>query len=136
MTARLIFAIISTILEEVAIVVIALWGLPEIGIILPVWAIILIMLAWLSYSVYTFRKGTQALKSEQIVGLPTMIGTRGTVISPLTPDGLVRIRGELWIAKSTSGDIEVGGKVIVVGQDRLKLEVSDADDSGGTETAD
>ena len=40
------------------------------------------------------------------------------------------------MAKSTSGDIETGGKVIVVGQERLKLEVSGTNDSGGTETTD
>ena len=125
MKARLVFAIISTVIEEAAIVVIVLWGLPEIGIQVPLWALVLIMLAWLSYSVYTFRKGTKALKIQQIIGLPNMTGTKGRVVSSLTPEGLVRIRGELWVAKSTSGDIQPDTEVIVTGQERLKLEVSD-----------
>ncbi len=133
MTARLIFAIVSTIIEEIAIVVIVLWGLPEIGVQIPVWGLILIMIAWLSYSVYTFREGTKALKTERVVGLPNMIGTRGKVINALKPEGMVRINGELWVAKSTSVDIESGAEIVVVGQQRLKLEVRNRNTPDNTE---
>lgn len=131
MTGRLILAIISTILEEVAIVVIVLWGLPQMGIEVPLWGLIIMIVAWATYSIFTFRMGTRALVRKQIVGFPGMIGTKGKVVSPLTPEGLVRIRGELWVAKSATGDMKPGGEVIVVGQERLKLMVreNDTDDN-------
>ncbi len=134
MTGRLIFAIISTILEEVALVVIVLWGLPQVGMHIPLWGLIIIMVVWAAYSVFTFRLGTRALIRKQLAGLPNMIGTKGKVVSPLTPEGLVRIRGELWVAKSAGGEIKPGGEVIVVGQERLKLMVHEsgtADNSEG-----
>ena len=124
---RLIFAIVSTIIELVAIAAAGIWGLPKIGVEFPLWATLLLMVIWLAYSVYTFKKGTKALKIGNIIGLPNMIGTKGRVTSVLNPEGWVRIRGELWSAKSLSGDIQQGRDVIVIGQKRLKLEVKESD---------
>ncbi|MFC2056964.1 NfeD family protein [Chloroflexota bacterium] len=123
MMGRLIFAIISTVLEEVAIVVIILWGLPQVEIQIPVWGLIIMMVVWAAYSIFTYRLGTRALIRKQLAGFPNMIGTKGEVVSPLSPDGLVRIRGELWVAKSAGGKIKSGSEVFVVGQERLKLVV-------------
>ena len=52
-----------------------------------------------------------------------MVGNKGKVVNPLTPDGLVRIGDEFWEAKSASGQINVGEEVTVVEQDGLKLTV-------------
>ncbi len=123
MTGRLVLGIISTILEEAAIVAIVLWGLPQIGVHIPLPGLIALMVVWLAYSVVTYRMGTRALMRKQLVGLPDMIGGEGKVVSPLAPEGLVRIRGELWVAKSASGEMKPDGEVIVVGQDGLKLVV-------------
>jgi len=123
MTARLILGIISTLLEEAAIVVIVRWGLPEIGVHVPLWGLIALMVAWGAYSVFTYRLGSRALRRKPVLGLPDMLGSKGEIVSPLAPEGLVRIKGELWVAKSTSGEMESGREVIVVGQDSLKLMV-------------
>jgi len=136
MTARLILGIISTLLEEAAIVVIVRWGLPEIGVHVPLWGLIALMVAWGAYSVFTYRLGSRALRRKPVLGLPDMLGSKGEIVSPLAPEGLVRIKGELWVAKSTSGEMESGREVIVVGQDSLKLmvcESSTADDLERTE---
>jgi len=126
MTARLIWAITSTLIEEVAIVVIVLWGLPRIGVQVPLWGLITLMVVWIAQAVITYRIGSRALRKKPVISLPDMVGSKGEVVSPLTPEGLVRIRGELWVAKSVSEAMNPGGKVIVVGQDRLKLVVRDS----------
>jgi len=136
MKKRLIFAIISTILEEVAIVVIVRWGLPQVEIQIPLWGLIIIMVAWAAYSIFTFQMGTQALQRGQLVGLPNMIGAKGKVVSPLTPEGLVRIQGELWIARSDSSEMKPGGEVTVVGQERLKLVVRESSTIDNVEVTD
>lgn len=120
---RLVFAIVSTIIEELLIVIIAVWGLPQLGINVPFWIIPIVMVVWLAYSVYTYKKGTRALKTGHIIGFPNMIGTTGTATSRLNPEGMVKIRGELWSATSIAGPIEPGSSIIVKGQQRLKLEV-------------
>lgn len=135
--ARLIFAVVSTILEEAAIVVIVRWALPEIDVHIPLWGLIIVMVVWGAYSVITYRLGSRALGQKPLISLPEMVGSKGEVVSPLAPEGLIKIRGELWMAKSAGGDdIELGGKVIVVGQDSLKLvvcESSPTDDLERTE---
>jgi len=123
MTARLIFAIFSTLLEEAALVVIVLWGLPELGIHIPLAGLIALMVAWGAYSVITYRIGSRALRKKAVIGLPAMVGTKGKVVSPLAPKGLVRIKGELWEATSSGTNIDVGEEVVVVGQDGLRLVV-------------
>ena len=122
-TARLILAIISTILEEAAIYVIWRWLLPEFDIRLPFSVLIGVMAAWAVFSVSLFIFTTRTLKKQVPVGLPSMIGTKGKVSSSLAPEGMVRIKGELWVATSTEGDVNTGEEVEVVGEDGLKLVV-------------
>jgi membrane-bound serine protease (ClpP class) len=52
-----------------------------------------------------------------------MVGSKGKAKNPLSPEGQIMIKGELWGAKSIDGDIDTGEAVIVVGQDSLQLIV-------------
>lgn len=133
MTGRLVLAIISTLLEEAALVAVVLLGLPRLGVHIPLPGLIALMVVWGAYSTFTYRLGSRALRMKQVLGLPDMVGSKGKVVSPLAPEGLVRIRGELWVAKSTSGEMEAGRKVIVVGQDSLKLVVRESSSAGDLE---
>jgi membrane-bound serine protease (ClpP class) len=116
-------AIISTLLEETAIVVIVLLGLPRVGIHIPLAGLIALMVAWAAFSVFLYRVGSRALARKPVIRLPDMVNSKGKVASPLDPEGLVKIKGELWVAKSTSGRMDAGEEVVVVGQEGLKLIV-------------
>jgi len=122
MTARLIYAIVSILLEEAAIVVIALWGLPQLDIEIPLGVLITVMVLFLALSILLYQAGSRALRQKP-VPLSVMIGTKGKVVSPLAPVGLIKIKDELWQAESVSGKIDVGKEVMVTGQDGLKLIV-------------
>ena len=127
MTARLILAIFSTLLEEAALVVVVLWGLPQLGIHIPLAGLIVLMVAWGAFSILTYRMGSRALRRKPLIGLPGMVGSKGEVVSPLDPKGVVRIKGELWEAASDGGRIDIREEVTVVGQDGLKLVVRKGD---------
>jgi len=123
-TGRLIIAIISNIFEEAAIAVIIMLGLPEVGINIPLPGMIVIMIAWLVLSIFIYRAGTRALKKEPMSGFTDMVGSIGKAVNLLEPDGVIRIKGELWDAISTRGkQIQFGDEVVVVRQDGLKLTV-------------
>ncbi len=126
-TARFVWAVLSTLLEEAALALIVLLGLPRLGVQLPQWGLIILliglMVAWGAGATIFYWKGSRALKLKPVVGLPGMIGGKGKVVSQLAPEGMVKIKGELWVAKSVSGRIDPGDKVIVMEQDRLKLIV-------------
>jgi len=127
--ARLVLAIISTSLEEVAIYVIWRWLLPEFGIELPFQVIIGVMVAWVAFGTWLFIFTTRTLRKQVPVGLPSMVGTRGKVTGKLSPEGMVKIKGELWGATAVEGDINAGENVVVVSEDGLKLSVRRVGDS-------
>ncbi len=124
MSARLIWAIVSILLEEAALVAIVLIGLPEWGIEVPLGVLIAVMVSWAVLAVIFYRMGSQALRRKPVVGLLTMVGGKGKVVSPLDPEGVIRINGELWRAKSAVHKIDVGEEVIVQRQDGTKLIVT------------
>jgi len=128
MTGRLILAIISTLIEEAALIVIVLWGLPQLGIRIPLPGLVALVVAWGAFSIFIYRMGSRALRKKPMPGLLTMIGSRGKAASPLVPEGFVRIKGELWEAKSLSGKIRTREEIMVVGQDGLKLIVRKGSD--------
>ena len=123
MTTRPILAIISNLLEEAALVVIVLWGLPRLGIHIPLAGLIALMVAWGAFSVTIYRMGSRALRRKPIPGLSAMVGSKGKVLSPLAPQGVIKIKSELWEAKSAGRRINAGEEVTVVEQDGLKLTV-------------
>ena len=117
-------AILSTLIEEAAIVAVVLLGLPRLGINIPLAGLIALMIVWGGFSVFTYRVGTRALMKEPMLGLPDMAGSKGKAISALAPKGVVKIGVELWEATSTGGRIKVGEEVTVVGREGLMLTVS------------
>jgi membrane-bound ClpP family serine protease len=123
MTTRLILAILSSLLEEAALVAFVLWGLPQLGVEMPLVGLIALMAVLGGYNVISYRIGSRALKRKPVTGLPDMVGTKGKAVSRLAPRGLVRIKGELWEATSSDESIGVGEEIIVVGQDGLRLIV-------------
>jgi len=128
-TARLVLAIVSMALEQGAIYVIWRWLLPQFGINLPLSVLIGVMVAWAVFGIWLFLFTTHTLRRQVPVGLPSMVGTKGKVASKLVPEGLVRIKGELWVATSSEGNIDAGEAIVVVGEDGLKLLVRRVDDS-------
>jgi membrane-bound ClpP family serine protease len=122
-TGRLIIAVVTTILEEAALAAIVLWGLPRLGIHIPLWGLIAMMVIWLASAVLTYHLGSRALKRRPISGLGSVVGSKGRVVRQLAPDGVVRISDELWEARAATGHIDVGEEVTVIEQVGLKLTV-------------
>ena len=60
---------------------------------------------------------------KPLPGLSDMVGSKGKVVSALSPSGMVNIRGELWDASPVGTRLEAGVEVEVVGQEGLKLVV-------------
>ena len=100
MSTRLVMAIFSTLVEEAALAAVVLFGLPRVDIEIPLAGLITLMVLWAAFAVFLYRMGSRALSRKPIVGLPDMIGSKGKASSLIAPEGYVRIKGELWEAKS------------------------------------
>ena len=122
MKLPLLFALLSRLVSFTITVVALFWGLPAIDFRLPLFWKILILLAVVAFSVITFPLVRSALTQPPLAGLTSMVGTGGKAVSPLLPEGMVQIKGELWQATAAEG-IQSGEKVIVTAQQGLKLTV-------------
>lgn len=123
MPVRLTLAILATLVEEIAIVLIVLLVLPRFGFHTPLPGLIGLVAGVSVWGVISYRQASRALRKKPMAGFTTMVGSRGKVVSPLAPNGLIKIRNELWKAASASGKIDAGEGVIVVGQEGLRLVV-------------
>ena len=111
-------------LDEVValgLVYLVLWAFK---ITMPLWFAIVIALLLGTFVFITHKVIIPSFHKEQVTGSEGMIGLIGTVIEPLTPEGIVRVEGESWKAKSVGDDIAVDEEVEILGLDGLTLKVS------------
>ncbi len=123
MNTRLVIALITSLIDEVIILAVIIWGLPRWGVHIPWWGTTLMCLGFAAYAILTFRIGSRILKKKPVPGFTDLIGMSGRAVEPLSPRGMVRINSELWEAKAESGAIPAGGEVEVVSQEGMKLVV-------------
>jgi len=62
-------------------------------------------------------------------GRETLIGSVGTAHTALSPEGSVRVQGELWQAVANEGSLEPGTRVVVTGVEGLRLMVKRKEDT-------
>ena len=115
--------VVTALLGAAAIVAIVLWLLPRWGINIPIWGLILLMVAYTAYQVVTYRMGKRALDRKPVICPENIVGRCGEATTRLIPDGYVRIEGELWRASSVGPHVDEGEEVVVVEVKRLTLIV-------------
>ena len=120
---RTLFTVFVLLLDEVILAALALFVLWKLGIRLsPGIIIALIVLLGVCFFVL-YKLVGPLLNRRQVTVLEDMIGLEGKVLAPLTPQGVIKVRGELWKASSTSSAISTDEEVIVTGSEGLKLFV-------------
>jgi len=122
-TTRLVLAVVSMALEQLAVFAVWRWLLPAFDINLHVGVVIGVMVGWGIFGTWLFIFTTGILKKRQQVGQTSMLGAQGQTVDALSPEGTVRIDGELWGALADGGKIPPDADIVVTGQDGLKLIV-------------
>lgn len=117
-------SIVTALAGEVALVAIVLWLLPLCGVGMPMWGLILLMVAYGVYEYISYRIGSKALGRKPVVSLEAMVGSYGKAATQLVPNGYVQVEGELWRALSTGPNIDKGEEIVVVEVKRLTLIVA------------
>ena len=119
---RLQLKAFGLLLDEVVVAGLIIFVLWKLGVSIPSWAFILAggfcaAAYWLMYRLLL----TQGRKA--FFGREGMVGLKGKTVTLLNPEGLVRVRGELWTAVSQGGELVVGAEVVVVRLEGLRLDV-------------
>ncbi len=130
MQRRKIFSLILAILKQLALVAVVLWVLPDIGINIPVWGLIPMMVALCAYSMLGYRLGKKAMEKRPMVWPD--IDSKARAATSLTPTGYIRIGTELWKASSTGADIDKGTEVTIVRMEGTQLFVISRNDLNGS----
>jgi len=75
------------------------------------------------FFVFLLGLGLKVQRRKPTTGKEGLIGEIGETLSPLNPDGTVRVQGEIWQAESVGGKIAKDVRVRVVEIQNLKLRV-------------
>jgi membrane-bound serine protease (ClpP class) len=76
-----------------------------------------------AFFAFVIAKALLAQRLRPRTGVEAMVGEIAVVRRALDPDGMVHIEGELWRARSESGVVAVGERVVVTGHDGMLLHV-------------
>jgi membrane-bound serine protease (ClpP class) len=88
----------------------------------PVTIILMTALTSLFF-IFVISKGVAAHTRRVSFGSEMLTGTSGEAVTDLAADGLVRVAGEVWSARSAGGNIRAGEAVEVTGREGLRLTV-------------
>jgi membrane protein implicated in regulation of membrane protease activity len=70
----------------------------------PQWAAMGLFILWVIKDLAMFPLVRSSYEGNARTGAETLIGSQGRVQQPLTPEGYVKINGELWKAQTESPD--------------------------------
>ena len=117
----LIFLVL--LLDEVVafgVVLLVLWAF-NISVPLPI--IIFIALLLGTFAFIFHKVVIPSFHKKQTTGSEGMMGMEAKVVEPLAPEGIVRVEGELWQAKSVGENIALGEEVEILRLEGLTLMV-------------
>jgi membrane-bound ClpP family serine protease len=115
--------VLASLLDEAILLVLIILALRYFHIQIT-WPIILV--AWLAVIIFFIiihKAVVPSMRRRKVTGADGMIGLTGEVSQPLRPQGVIKVKGEYWKAKSVDGDVGIGDDVEVVGIKGLILEV-------------
>ncbi len=115
--------VLVLLLDEVIVVALIFWALHFWDVRIPLWITLLVALPVAVLVFIIHIKVIPSFHRKQTTGREGMIGLEGRVVQPLTPVGVIYIKGENWKAKSVGDDIEVDVDVEVAGIEGLTLRV-------------
>lgn len=94
------------------------------------WVVIIVSVAISTFFfVFLLGLGLKVQRKKPTTGIEGLIGEIGETITPLDPEGTVRVHGEFWKAEVIGGSLEKGMPIRVVEIQNLKLKVEQAKQS-------
>jgi len=103
-----------------AVVILAFW---YFKVKLPLWVMIAIGLALGAFIFVRTWAILPSLRRKKVTGAEGMIGMECEVVESLEPNGIIKVQGEYWKARSVDEDVAVGEAVEILRLEKLTLEV-------------
>jgi len=91
------------------------------------WSVIISsVLLTVFFFAFAIGMGVRAQRRKPTTGSEGLVGEMGETLTPLSPEGQVRVHGEIWNARAADVPIEVGVRVVVTKIDNLLITVKKA----------
>jgi membrane-bound serine protease (ClpP class) len=88
------------------------------------WPVLVILAAIvLAFFLFVVRSAARAMRRPHATGAESLVGTTGIVISSLSPQGQVRLHGEIWRARAERGELLKDQQIEVLRTEGLTLIV-------------
>lgn len=129
-------AILGALLEQVLLAAAVLWLLPEFGIVLPLWALVVLTVVLGVHSYVMYRVGRPIFSLKPKVAFENIIGAEGVVIRWQLSSGYVKVQGVLWKARCQGCQLRTGDGVVVTAVEGLRLVVMPKTSCQGAAVAD
>ncbi|MDY6911914.1 MAG: NfeD family protein [Chloroflexota bacterium] len=120
----IVYSIATTFLQLIAATGIVIWLLPSLGVHIPLWGLGLLLAAIGAWGVIGYKLSRDIVNTEPKTPSSAMIGCKGKVTTMLDPEGVVRVRGELWKARTSHATIEKNESIVVEGIEGMVLFVA------------
>lgn len=110
-------------LDEAAIITLVLLVLYYLGVRIPVGATVALSIVLVIVVFLLHLAIMPMFHKKPVTGIESMIGMKCKVVDPLSPSGMVSLKGEYWRADSIKGEVAAGEQVEIVDSDGLTLKV-------------
>ena len=121
---RNLLKLLALMADEVIVGLFLIWVLPSFGVGVPLWAVAVVVAVLLAkdflIAPFILRGG---LNARPQTGSESLIGRTVVVVEDLSPEGLVKVGGELWSAECVDGTARRGEVVVIVGVSGAKVLV-------------
>lgn len=114
--------VVFLLFDEILILGGSIFLLSLFGIFVPL-DLLIVLVIFVGVLSYLMYRWLAPLERPPAMGSETLVGQEGEVYTPLTPYGLVKVKGEIWRAYSSAGSIGARETVIVTKVDGLTLQV-------------
>lgn len=115
--------ILAALLDDIAVTLVILLVLYLLHVPISTPIIVFLIVFFVFFTFIMHKAVIPAIHRRKATGKECMIGLEGEVVESLTPEGMVKVKDELWTAESLDGDIAKGEKVEVVAVEGLTLKV-------------
>ncbi len=115
--------VLASLLDEAVVLAVVFLGLWYFHVEITWWLILVIAVAMVGFVFVMHKAVVPAIRRRKFTVAEGMIGVAGEVTETLKPEGIVKIKGEYWQAKSIEGEIGIGSTVEVMRIEGLHLEV-------------
>jgi membrane-bound ClpP family serine protease len=113
----------ATLWDDILLTLLVLLALYLLDVRFSWYIILAVFMFFIAFALVMHRLLVPMFRKKIITGREELVGQEGEVVQPLSPKGLVRLKGEYWKATCAGESLDKGVTTEVIGLDGLTIIV-------------